>query len=59
MGGLKDFAIPQYMTEIYSLKVVTLTLGHPVCFMSLMTLEFEYDAFVGNKFPCCVNLLRQ
>ena len=30
MGGLKDFAITQYMTEISSVKVVTLTLGHPV-----------------------------
>ena len=30
IGGFKDFAITQYMTEISSVKVVTLTLGHPV-----------------------------
>ena len=30
MGGSKDFAITQHMTELSSVKVVTLTLGHPV-----------------------------
>ena len=30
MGCSKDFAITRYMTELSSVKVVTLTLGHPV-----------------------------
>ena len=30
MGGLKDFAFTQSMTELSSVKVPTLTLGHPV-----------------------------
>ena len=29
-GGLKDFTITQYRAELSSVKVVTLTLGHPV-----------------------------
>ena len=30
MGGSKDFTISQYTAELSSVKVVTLTLGHPV-----------------------------
>ena len=30
MGGSKDFAFTQSMTELSSVKVPTLTLGHPV-----------------------------
>ena len=29
-GGSKDFTIAQYTAELSSVKVVTLTLGHPV-----------------------------
>ena len=37
MGGLKDFAIMQYMTELSSMKVVTLTLGHPVLLFDVIS----------------------
>ena len=30
MGGSKDFVIMQYMTELSSVEVVKLTMGHPV-----------------------------
>ena len=39
IGGLKDFAFTQSMTELSSVKVPTLTLGHPVDMKVSQTLD--------------------
>ena len=39
MGGSKDFATTQHMIALSSVKVVTLTLGHPVDAMTAMHSE--------------------
>ena len=50
MGGLKDFAITQYMTEISSVKVVTLTLGHPVVPVKEIKVKKDFQlCFTGQK----------
>ena len=54
MGGLKDFAITQYMTEISSVKVVTLTLGHPVYPSPVALLIHLVQDRLNQKGTCCV-----
>ena len=45
MGGSKDFAFTRSMTELSSVKVPTLTLGHPVGPVRLEPLDAFYSHF--------------